>query len=182
MPGITNMGGGGGQKVGVVGLGGTILYWRVFNKQCLSLSGSFTPSRHLRPSSGWEHTVIYLTGIQSGDNDYLMDETRRKPTTGTQCPGTGTDTTGHTKAFDYPVMDHWGKSKCSSTRQILTISRVYAGCSHIHKVCIIFFFELALQTVFRRVWGWPTFEGGGAPRPPLDPPADTHRVIFVAID
>ena len=31
-----------------------------------------------------------------------------------------TDTTGHTKAFDYPVMDHWGKSKCSGTRQIQT--------------------------------------------------------------
>ena len=36
----------------------------------LSLSGSFTLSRHLRPSSGREHTMIQL--IQSGDDDYSM--------------------------------------------------------------------------------------------------------------
>ena len=31
------------------------------------------------------------------------------------------DTSGHTKAFNYPVMDHWGKrSKCSGTRQSRT--------------------------------------------------------------
>ena len=76
-----------------------------------------------------------------------MNETRRKPSTGTQCPtlfdkwhGTfympsRTDTAGHTKAFDYPVTQtrldiprplitqSWttgGKSKCSGTSQILT--------------------------------------------------------------
>ena len=27
----------------------------------LSLSGGFTPCRHLRPSSGWDHRVIYIT-------------------------------------------------------------------------------------------------------------------------
>ena len=49
-----------------------------------------------------------------------MNETRRKPTTGTRCPTlfdkrhkifympSLTDSAGHTKAFDYPVMDHWG--------------------------------------------------------------------------
>ena len=52
----------------------------------LSLSGDFTPCRHLRPSSGREHTVVDLQHIQSGDDDYLMNGTRRKPTTGTRCP------------------------------------------------------------------------------------------------
>ena len=53
-----------------------------------SLSGGFTPCRHLRPFSGREL-------IQSGDGDHLMNETRRKPTTGTRCP---------TLSFVYPVM------------------------------------------------------------------------------
>ena len=48
------------------------------------LSGGFTPCRHLRPSSGREHTIVLL--IQSGDDDYLMNETRRKPTTRRQSP------------------------------------------------------------------------------------------------
>ena len=47
--------------------------------------GGFTPSRHLRPSSGREYIQSY-TLIQSGDDDYLMNETRRKPTTGRQSP------------------------------------------------------------------------------------------------
>ena len=42
------------------------------------------PCRHLRPSSGREHTIVQL--IQSSDDDYLMNETRRKPTTGRQSP------------------------------------------------------------------------------------------------
>ena len=41
-------------------------------------------SAYNRPSLGREHTVIAL--IQSGDDDYLMNETRRKPTTATRCP------------------------------------------------------------------------------------------------
>ena len=45
-----------------------------------------------------------------------MNETRRIPTTGTQFPTLfvkwqeifcHTDMVGHTKAFDYPFMDHW---------------------------------------------------------------------------
>ena len=52
-----------------------------------------------------------------------MNETRRKPTTGRQSPSlfdkwhgifymlSLTDTAGHTKAFDYPVAEHWGKSR-----------------------------------------------------------------------
>ena len=77
--------------------------------------------------------------MRSGD-DYLMNETRRKPSTGTQCPTnfpisvTGsficpvtltqldrarpvftqswtTDTAGHTKAFINAVMGHWGESQ-----------------------------------------------------------------------
>ena len=57
-----------------------------------SLSGGFTPC--LRSSSEPEHTVVLL--IQSSEDDYLMNETRRKPTTRTQCPtlfcGTGSFT------------------------------------------------------------------------------------------
>ena len=53
--------------------------------------------------------------FQSGDDDYLMIEPRRKPTTGTRCltvfnkwhrflyTPSRTDTAGHTKVFDYPV-------------------------------------------------------------------------------
>ena len=77
----------------------------------LSLSGGVTPCRHLRPSSGQEHTVVKV--FHSGDDDYLMNETR-KPTTSHDAllfaiSGTGsficrhTDTAGHTKAFDSPV-------------------------------------------------------------------------------
>ena len=82
------------------------------------LSGSFTPSRHIRPSSGREHTIDEL--IKSCDNDSSMNETRRKPTTGRQSPSlcdkwhgifympSRIDTAVHTKAFDYPVAEHWG--------------------------------------------------------------------------
>ena len=82
----------------------------------LSLSGGVTPCRHLRPSSGQEHTVVKV--FHSGDDDYLMNETRRKPTTSHDAllfaiSGTGsficrhTDTAGHTKAFDSPVTQTW---------------------------------------------------------------------------
>ena len=49
-----------------------------------------------------------------------MNETRRKPTTGRQSPSlfdkchgifympSRIDEAGHTKAFDYPVAEHWG--------------------------------------------------------------------------
>ena len=58
-----------------------------------------------------------------------MNETRRKPTTGRQSPSlfdkwhgifympSRTDTAGHTKAFDYPVMGHWGKSRSVQFRE-----------------------------------------------------------------
>ena len=54
---------------------------------------------------------------------YLMNETRRKPTTGRQSPSlfdkwhgifympSRIDEAGHTKAFDYPVAEHWGESQ-----------------------------------------------------------------------
>ena len=54
-----------------------------------------------------------------------MNETRRKPTTGTDAllfsiSGTGsysrTHTAGHTKIFDYPVMDHWRGSEKAPAR------------------------------------------------------------------
>ena len=47
------------------------------------LSGGFTPCRYPRPSSGREHTVISYS-VRWGW--FLMNETRRKPTTGTRCP------------------------------------------------------------------------------------------------
>ena len=63
-----------------------------------------------------------------------MYETRRKPTTRTQCPtlfdkwhrifymASRTEMAGHTKAFDYPVMDHWGESQSALTqRHIRTV-------------------------------------------------------------
>ena len=48
-----------------------------------------------------------------------------------------TDPAGHSKAFDYPVMDHWGvgggESKCSGTRQIRSddqsVIRVLCSCA-----------------------------------------------------
>ena len=58
-----------------------------------------------------------------GGDDCLMNKTRRTPTTRTRCPTlfdkwrgvfympSCTDTAGHTRAFDYPVVDHWGKVK-----------------------------------------------------------------------
>ena len=53
----------------------------------------------------------------------LLNETRRKPITGTRCPTlfdkwhgiyyipSHTDTAGHTKAITYSVTDHWGGSQ-----------------------------------------------------------------------
>ena len=81
--------------------------------------GGLTPCRHLRPSSGREHTIVQL--IQSGDDDYLMNETRRKPTTRRQPPSlfdkwhgifympSRIDEAWHNKAFDYQVAEHWGE-------------------------------------------------------------------------
>ena len=40
-----------------------------------------------------------------------MNETRRKPTTGIFYIPNHTDTAGHTKPFDYLVINHWGKVK-----------------------------------------------------------------------
>ena len=84
------------------------------------LSGGFTPCRHLRPSSGREHTIVTYSVLLL---DYLMNETRRKPTTGRQSPTlfdkwhgifympSRIDEAGHTKAFDDPVAEHWGESQ-----------------------------------------------------------------------
>ena len=45
-----------------------------------------------------------------------MNETRRKPTTGFFYMPSRIDTAVHTKAFDYPVEEHWGggEPKCSA--------------------------------------------------------------------
>ena len=53
----------------------------------LSLSGGVTPSRHLRPSSGRELTIVQL--IQSGDDDHGMLPTgqRGRPTLNKDCLG-----------------------------------------------------------------------------------------------
>ena len=64
-----------------------------------------------------------------------MNETRRTPTTGRQSPSlfdkwqgifymtSRIDEAGHTKAFDYPVAEHWGGPKCSATTHRLTVKR-----------------------------------------------------------
>ena len=87
-------------------------------------------SRHLRPSSVGEHTVITYS---VGDDDYLMNGTRRKPTTGTRSRTllnkwhgifympSHTDTAGRTKAFDYPV-----------TQTLLDVPRPLITQSHRH--------------------------------------------------
>ena len=89
------------------------------------LSFSFSLNRHLRPSSGREHTIV--KPIQSGDDDYLMNETRRKPTTGRQSPclfdkwygilymPSRIDGAGPTKTFDCPVAEHWGETEMFSS-------------------------------------------------------------------
>ena len=65
----------------------------------------------IRPCSGREHRVAEL--IQSGGDDYLMNETRRKSATGAVWRGicympSGIDTAEHTVAFAYPVIGDWG--------------------------------------------------------------------------
>ena len=77
-----------------------------------SLSGGVTPCPHLRPSSGGEHTIIKL--IQSGDDDYLMNDELGGNLTLGHYPTlkwyaifyipSRTNTAGHSKAFEYPVM------------------------------------------------------------------------------
>ena len=67
---------------------------------------------------------VYFFSLSGGfSDDYLMNETRRKPTTGRQSPSlfnkwhgifympSRIDEAGHTKAFDYPVAEHWGESQ-----------------------------------------------------------------------
>ena len=89
-----------------------------FEWECYAMSAS------IRPSSGREHNYSRITYMQSGDDDdYLMNESSRKPTTGTRCPTlfdkwdgifympSRADTAGHAKAFIYPVMDHRGEVK-----------------------------------------------------------------------
>ena len=44
------------------------------------------PCRHLRPSKGENIVINYNFYFQSSDDDYLINVTRRKPTTGTRCP------------------------------------------------------------------------------------------------
>ena len=60
----------------------------------------------------------------------MMNESRRKPTTGRQSPSlfdkwhgifympSRIDEAGHTKAFDYPVAEHWGESQ-RTTRSLV---------------------------------------------------------------
>ena len=88
--------------------------------------------------------ITYLVG----DDDYLMNETRRKPTTGRQSPSlcdkwhgifymtSCIDEAGHTKAFDYSVAEHWGESRnvqfrgWDSNRQHIGPSRTCYQLSH----------------------------------------------------
>ena len=86
------------------------------------MSGALTPCRQLRPSSRREHVKASKSQMVV-DEDYLMNETRRKPTTRRQSPSlcdkwhgifympSRIDEAGHTKAFDYPVAEGWGESR-----------------------------------------------------------------------
>ena len=91
-----------------------------------SLTSHTVPTLISIKSSGREHTVVYL--IQSGDDDYLMNETRRKLPPGHNAllfsiSGTGYSRT-NTADIPRPLFTHsrttGGKSKCCSTRQIRT--------------------------------------------------------------
>ena len=80
--------------------------YTIYHRSDLSLSGGFMPCQHLRPRT-YSHNLFRPV--------MMMNETRRKPTTGTRCPTlfvkwhrifympSHTDTAGHTKVFDYPV-------------------------------------------------------------------------------
>ena len=73
------------------------------------------------------HISVLFVDVWCLFDDYLMNETRRKPTTGRQSPSlcdkwhgifympSRIDTVIHTKAFDYPVAEHGG-GKCSAPR------------------------------------------------------------------
>ena len=88
----------------------------------LNGGGGVTPSRHLRPSSGREHMDTVIT-LQSGDDDYLMNETRRKLTKGDNpllfsISGTGSSIRPVAQTrLDIPrpsitpVMGHWRESR-----------------------------------------------------------------------
>ena len=80
--------------------------------------------------------------IQSGDDDYLMNDTRRKPTTGRQSPSlfdkchgifympSRIDTAVHTKTFDYPVAEHWGWGT-----EMFSPARTRTDNTSAHSVC-----------------------------------------------
>ena len=77
--------------------------------------------------SGWPAQCLWAAASGLPHDDYFMNETRRKPTTGRQSPSLSdkwhgifnmpsrTDTAGHTKAFVYPVAEHWGKAEMFSS-------------------------------------------------------------------
>ena len=91
----------------------------------------------MQSSSGREHTIVYNV-YSLDDNDYLM-ETRRKPPTGRQSPSlfnkwhgifympSRIDTAGHTKAFDYPVAEHWGAEMFSPARTRTDNTSAHSG-------------------------------------------------------
>ena len=75
------------------------------------LSGGFTPCRHLRPSSGREHT----SGTAYRQRFLIPSALSNRGASGRGASGgnppSRIDEAGHTKAFDYPVAEHWGESR-----------------------------------------------------------------------
>ena len=95
-----------------------------------------------------------------------MNETRRKPTTGTRCPTlfhkwhgifympSHTDTAGHTKALIYPVMDHRGGSQSALARGRFEPPTCRSTVEHANH-------QTTMTTPSRRISDIPGPQGGG---------------------
>ena len=98
---------------------------------------TFMPSQHLRPSSGREHTIVQL--IQSGDDDYSMNETRKQTTIGRQSPSlfdkwhgifympSRTGTAGHTSVVFHGVINVNTKAARVETMCLFILCRLSPG-------------------------------------------------------
>ena len=78
---------------------------------------------------------------KSSDDDYLMNDIRRKPTTGARFPTLFDKSTGifvcpvadraiHTKAFIYPAMDHLGESQSAPAHSRFELPTYQSTVAH----------------------------------------------------
>ena len=103
----------------------------------------------------------------------MMNETRRKPTTGRQSPPlfdkwhgifympSRIDEAGHTKAFDYPVAEHWGESQ----RTKLSLVGFEPTSAHTYESEIQRSTLLGSPAFIKGVGKWVGGWGGGAKAP-----------------